>query len=155
MAKQITMFEANDGTRFDSLERAETHDLVETTVATIMAVLPDPPAGDFGNDRRGYWQQNPTMVLKVRVALIELALELKVCNGWFNEHIEETGHKPEDFHPLGIAGRIMSEGAPRPLDLAWHRLCRIDDRGREWEQPFFAINSEKGCQYPYGQEPAS
>ena len=154
MAKQITMYEANDGTRFGSLAAAEAHDAVGARVNEIMAALPDPPKGDFGNEQRGYWQQNPTTVLAVRVALVELAVELEVCNGWFNSHIEESGGKPEDFHQHGIAGRIMSEGAPRPLDRAWSRLMRIDDRGREWEQPFFAINSDKGCQRPYGHEEA-
>lgn len=155
MAKAVTMYEANDGTRFSSLAAAESHDAVEARVRAIMAALPDPPAGDFGNERRGYWQQNPTAVLAARVALVELALEFEVCNGWFNSAVEEDGHRPADFHPLGVAGRVMSEGAPAPLDRAWRRLCRIDDRGREWEQPYFAINPDKGCQHPYGQEPAA
>ena len=153
MARAITMYEAHDGTRFNTSEAATQHEQLISVVGDAMATLPDPP-DQFGNDTLGYWQQNPTLVMEARVRLVQLAAAIGVGHNWFREHLEKGG-KPEELHPLGYAGRIMSECGPAPLKRAWSRLSRIDDQGREWEQPFFAINPEKGCQYPYGEEPAA
>jgi hypothetical protein len=150
MAREITIYEAHDGTRFDTLERATQHEQLIAVVADAMAPLPDPPDGEFGNERRGYWPHDPDAVTAAKVRLVELAAALNVGQGWFKEHL----HEAADIHPSSYAGRVMSECGPAPLDRAWRRLSRIDDRGREWEQPYFALNPSKGCQHPYGQEPA-
>lgn len=152
MAKAITMYEAEDGTRFGTLERAEQHDELCRVLEDVMAQLRPVPEGDFGNERRGYVQQDPAAVRAVKVRLVEIAAALPHM-GWFQERLD-AGEAAE-VHPMSYGGRIMSECAPRPLGYAWSRLARIDDRGREWEQPYFALNPGKGCQHPYGEEPAA
>lgn len=141
------MYEAEDGARFDTLERARGHDALCAAVADAVAPLRPVPEGDFGNERRGYVQQDPGVVRAVKVRLVGIAAGLGM--GWFAERLKEAA----DIHPMSYAGRYMDDGAPQPLRLAWWRLTRIDDRGREWEQPF-ALNPDKGCQHPYGEEPA-
>lgn len=147
MAKKITMYEANDGTRFDCLDRAREHDALCSEVAKVLERLQPVPADDFGNSQRGYVQQDPVLVLDVKVRLVEIAAGIGMR--WFKEHLDEAA----DIHPMSAAGRFMDDGAPEPLARAWGRLQRIDDKGREWEQPYFALNPEEGCQHPYGQEP--
>jgi len=147
MAKQIERYQADDGTVFSSMEQAEGHDALCAAITMVMASLLPTPKGDFGNDCRGYLQQNPTTVTAVKVRLCELAAAVGV--DWFQEHL----HEAADIHPMSYGGRVMSECGPKPLSYAWNRLSRIDEWGREWEQPFFALERERGCQYPYGQEP--
>lgn len=147
MAKKITMYEANDGTQFDCLDLARAHDMLCNAVVDATARLSPVPKGDFGNDRRGYLQQDPAAVLEVKVRLVEIAAGIGMR--WFKEHLAEA----HGIHPMSVAGRFMDDGAPEPLARAWGRLQRIDDKGREWEQPYFALNPEEGCQHPYGREP--
>ena len=50
--------------------------------------------------------------------------------------IKASGASEADVHPRSWAGRFFDDSGG-PLADAWARLSRIDERGREWQQPYY------------------
>ncbi len=49
----------------------------------------------------------------------------------------------EEVHPSNIASRFIDDSDCTPLKSAWWRLQCIDDKYREFNQPFYALNPDK------------
>ena len=78
-----------------------------------------------------YIQHIPEIVEEAQSAFIELCVQERVL--------------PEKFlqgkvHRQGIIGRYLDDGS---FSKHWYRFMCIDEKYREWEQPYFAINFEK------------
>jgi hypothetical protein len=41
-------------------------------------------------------------------------------------------------------GRLLGDYGIRPLENAWYRFSCVDKQYREWGQPYFATNPDKG-----------
>lgn len=135
--KIITKFVADDGTEFPEEAKAEAHDKLIKRVELVMRpmgkIIEDYNC-DFSNGS-GYIQHDISTVFDVRVALLEIANSI-YHHKWLLD---------AKSHP-SWAGRIISECCPNVVYGAWPRICCVDVKGREWGQPFFALNPDKGTQ---------
>lgn len=125
------VYAAQDGSAFYSRAQAEAHEHKIEECERALGLLADAePFKDGMRSGAGYVQQKRWRVEACKRILVVLLDEefpyLKVLE-W------------EAQSPWGMAGRAASEGS-KPLALAWSRLARIDEQGREWEQPYFAMN---------------
>jgi hypothetical protein len=144
--KAITMYEAEDGSRFTDAGEAAKRDGILEAVAAVMAplgVVPEHDGCDFENGH-GYYQHDPGTIRSVRLALYELSKEK--LRWWTDGQIENHGMTHErlalEVHPSWHLR--MLDGSCRPLEKAWTRIYRIDSQGREWGQPYFADNTPSG-----------
>lgn len=94
----------------------------------------------------GYIQHNKKVLDDVMDKWCEVAKEVYGdCHGAF------------DYRPIntrGIIGRIIDDsGRDTPvketLSKIWSRYSCIDSKQREWGQPYFAINEDKGKEVCY------
>jgi hypothetical protein len=139
--KTKTIYIADDGSRWDTEEKAAERDRLCIDVVRVIA-----PLGPKPNDRHcsfsnghGFLQHNPDTVKSVRAMLAELSRKSLVH--WFKAQREAHGKEPDmmTVHPSWIC-RMMEESGPR--NDAWVRIWCIDDLGREWGQPFYRDNSD-------------
>ncbi len=131
--RRIDVFEAKDGSRWDVEADGFTREKLIDDVDRIMAQLvPQPPSFS-----QGYIQQDPVAVLVVKGALLKLADKDGLLSNTWN--IADAAKVTAN----GIVGRVISE-CDGPIRRAWDRMCCTDNRGREWEQPYFALNEGTG-----------
>ncbi len=88
----------------------------------------------FGNGS-GYIQHNSDVVDKCQRSFMDYCYEV-LGNKVFLE---------KKIHKQGIVGRYLDDSGT-DLYVYWHRFMCIDDKYREWGQPYFAINPDKGTQ---------
>ncbi len=138
--KAVVKYQANDGSLFDDEATASSHDKFLAALKTLEATLPPLPQNDgcsFANGD-GYIQHDSATVRAYKQAILRLAAERKL--GFkFAEWVDH----PDDVHPHGVVGRILSDG-DRHLYKAWYRMMCMDDQLREWGQPYFALNPGTG-----------
>lgn len=61
---------------------------------------------------------------------------------WVQDTIDDISNVHTSY-----VGRLLGEcRGLRPLSNAWRRFGCIDKMGKEWGQPYFAANPEKGTQ---------
>ena len=135
--KSFTKFKAVDGAEFNTKKECIEYEKMIKKVNAIMKPLgrlPKDPHCDFANGM-GYIQHNPSDVEVVKSKL--LAFGIKYL------HIEGECR----FDWLGRYAGDSRDTAP--LYRAWLRLYCVDKKGREWGQPYYAFNPEKGEQHPY------
>lgn len=128
--RPVTMFKSNDGKLWSTAADAEAHDKTINDVAAAVALLHEP----VGN-RKGYVQQDLSVVLEVKVRLLAIAHRV-------------TGQAvyapkfPDQVSASGMVGRYLDDGGPRltPVRDVWWRLAATDDQGREWGQTYYALN---------------
>jgi hypothetical protein len=135
--RTVTRYVANDGSEWPTAKEADWRDAEARVADEALEILgPRPDLLGFTNGN-GYMQHDPSDVLKVRSYLVEAAK-------LFVPGFSDIFARPiEDLHPHGIVGRILSDRGG-PLDRAWSRLMCIDGEGREWGQPYFALNPGQG-----------
>lgn len=140
-----TYYIANDGSEWKTEEEALLRDSMFSRVENIMASLkPVPKDGNF----EGYVQQYPSTIEEVKRRLLLVVLD----SSWLAKDIRscmaEKGWSQEEFTRNVHAAWFcrMLDGTRCPLSNAYYRLYRIDDQGREWNQPYFALNPGKGVQ---------
>lgn len=128
--KVLTKYQAADGTLFDHRDDAEDRDRLCDRVAELQRVLAPHP--DDSHQR-----VHQPHVEAYRTALVLLCRELFPREPVFQ-------HEPSEIHPMSYAGRFLSEAAPAVVNTAWFRLMCTDlATGFEYEQPFFALNTDK------------
>jgi len=135
----ITKFKAIDGTEFTSETECLKYELLIKRVDEIMALLPPTPKDDgcsFANGE-GYVKHEKQTLRKVQVRLLEICKEY-IDHKWIQQTIDD-----ENVHPSYV-GRLLGDYGIRPLEKAWYRFSCVDKQGREWGQPYFANNPEKG-----------
>lgn len=139
--KQISKYEACDGTEFDTEKECIAYEELMASVDSIMSKLPAKPNDDgsrFSNGE-GYIQHDKTILRQVKIQLLELMKKI-VDHKWIQDTIED-----ENVHPSYV-GRLIGEYGG-PLNSAWYRFQCIDKQYREWGQPFFASNPEKASKH--------
>ncbi len=116
----ITKYQANDGSVWSTELDAVRRDSDILLVAAIIKPLKPQPSSSFD----GYIQQDRETVLKVKGELMKIK-------------------DPSEVHPMSYAGRAIDD-IGGPLSLAWYRIMCTDEKYREWEQPYYAMNPGTG-----------
>jgi hypothetical protein len=141
MAEKVKMvkYRAKDGTLCDSEAEADDLDRTLAAIDAAMSRLAPRSDGMAFTDGRGYVQHDPADVKRAREAIFRAAAKEQAW--YFAKHPEAD--TAETAHPLRhILGRILDDSGSlfyRP----WMRLACIDDAGREWGQPYFALHPDK------------
>lgn len=85
----------------------------------------------------GWIQHDPSSVSAAKRGLLLLIRPI------FVDHYPNIVHMidsdPDSVHPDSIVGRILDD-MDTPINDGWGRLQCIDAKGREHQQPYFAIN---------------
>lgn len=133
--RAVTLYEANDGSRWNTTQDALRRDLMTVRVETIMMTLPKIPTN---SDERIAVPKSD--VLRAKTAVVAICRQ---------EHPGESAfhHAPADIHSFGYAGRFLSEAsgpAAKPLNSAWTWfMCYDASTGFLYNQPFFANNPDQ------------
>jgi hypothetical protein len=141
--KKVTMYEANDGTRFDREARCEQYEELCDKVEQAMLILPryGIDSCNFANGE-GYIQHTKSTYSKARNAVLELAKTVSNYDG-LQQCIDN-----HELH-LSYPRRYLDGGAMHnPIQKALARLLCIDKNYREYGQPYFANNPHEatgGC----------
>lgn len=130
--KAVTRYKTNDGSLFDDEDKAIAHEALCDKIDAVMAPLP--PVPEEVERGKGWAQHDPEKVLTARDGILDICREQKL-----DEHYPVFKNRGRDVHPMSVVGRILDD-VGGPLNRAWSRFCRIDDQGREHQQPYFAIN---------------
>lgn len=130
--EKITIYKALDGTRFDSEKDCLSYEELINQTEQIMKKLGKAPDNLGFVNGGGYVQRSIEDVNKAKEELVRLS-EKK-----FNQCLD-----------FDFVGRY-AEGY-KCLYYAWHRLSSIDKKGREWGQPYYAINPGQGKQVEFKQ----
>ena len=138
--KAVTRYQANDGAVFVEKADCKAHESLTEDVAKIMSrlfPLPDDKGCKFANGG-GYIQHDAETFKSVREGLLRLA-QRECPHKWIDQSLADDTIDPS------WAGRIIGDSSV-PLDRAWRRIVCTDKQFREWGQPFFALNPDKGAQ---------
>jgi hypothetical protein len=109
--KTITVFQADDGSRWDDAESAQKRDEMYLKAQCVEQSLGARPLLECDE----YWQHFPNDVARSRALYDSLAME----------YFGTTN------------GRVVSDSG-NPIARLMTRLDCIDAAGREWNQPFYA-----------------
>ncbi len=131
--KQITKFKSNDGEEWLTKGQAIERDRLDAKVKKAMKPLGDIPEGV--SDGKGWLQHNLETVKKAKDDILDICRDEGM-----DKSFPAFKSKGRDCHPLSIIGRILDDNGG-PLNHAWSRFCRIDEKGREHQQPYFAYTS--------------
>lgn len=137
--KPVTIYVADDGSRWDTEDGAIAHERLIAAVDAAMGPLGPPPADEdcsFSNGR-GYLQHDPEAVVRARSALIKLVAE---AHPEVARYIGGVDPRTTDFGG-SVVGRILDDSGSW-LYPAWCRLARIDEYGREWGQCYFRYHPD-------------
>lgn len=139
--KEITKYEAIDGTEFDHEKDCLKYEKLIETVNVIMDELPKTPKDDGCNfaNGKGYIQHDKTVLRQVQIKILK-EVKKHIKHKWVQETIDD-----ENVHPSYV-GRLIDDYRIDPLNRAWYRFMCIDKSGREWGQPYFANNPKEGQQ---------
>lgn len=138
--KEVVRYQSDDGKIFDTAEAAIKQDAKAVSIKGAYKLLRPTPKNDgcdFTNGG-GYVQQD---ALKVQ----EFKRQIMLLGARHHEKMAEWAKNPIEVHPQSIVGRILSD-CDSDLYDAWHRVMCMDDKFREWGQPYYAINPDKGEQ---------
>lgn len=139
--KYVVQYQANDGSLFDSYEKATERDqeLIVIEEITKACLKPVPKECNW----KGYVQQHGPAVLDYKRTLMRIARThafgvSKECDCIWDMD-------PSVVHARGIAGRYIDDSGHVLLNRAWHRLMCMDEDFREYNQPFYVTHkSEAG-----------
>lgn len=136
--KAVQRYKAEDGTEFATADEAIRRDQLLADIAFALLPIGEQPERGFSNGE-GYIQHEAEAVLRVKSELVRLAR--RELRGDF----PILRVPPAEIHNHSFMGRLLDE-CSRPLYRAWWRLMCIDEQHREWGQPYFALNPDKGVQ---------
>lgn len=127
-----SIFEASDGRRFDDANSCEEHQRMIDAVRKATR-----PLGKIHKHIYDGWvQHDPEVVNRVKHDLLMLAKPLFKS---FPKILQQIEKDTDKIHPMSIVGRILDDSGSE-INPAWRRLCCIDSKGREFDQPYFALN---------------
>lgn len=141
----ITKYKAVDGSEFNTENQCLDYECLIRKVDNIMKDLPPLPKDEgceFTNGG-GYVQHDKICLRKVKINLLE-EIKKHINHKWVQQTIDD-----ENVHPSYVS-RLIDDCGIRPLSKAWDRFNCIDELAREWGQPYFANNSDKGKQVKIG-----
>lgn len=140
--EKITKFKAIDGKEFTGEIECFKYELLLKRVDEIMALLPPTPDNDgcsFANGD-GYIQHDKAKLRNAQVQILEICKEY-IDHEWIQQTIDAI--HDETVH-LSYVDRLLGDYGIRPLEDAWYRFSCVDKQCREWGQPYFANNPNKG-----------
>jgi hypothetical protein len=127
MVTEKSVYVASDGSRWDHPNQAIARDNLDVAVQEIEATFPAPP-----NDPDVRIAVDPDIISAAKRNVVEL------CRIMF-PHESVFQFEPDLVHPMGYAGRFLSENNCGPLNRVWYRFCCYRD-GYLYNQPFYALN---------------
>jgi hypothetical protein len=134
MAIAVTRFKTADGTEFANESDAIEHEALslrceralESTIGKRRKI-----------DCKHYVQHDIKIALQAKRLMLEIICEKH------GDAYPVLKTDADQVHPRSFVGRLADD-IGGPIGKAWGRLCCIDfDNGREYEQPFFALNPDK------------
>lgn len=137
--KSITKFVATDGEEFKSESACKKYERLLVKIQKVELILGRKPKDsncNFSNGD-GYVQHSKKDVLAFKSAIVELCR--KYC-----KH-EVFNYPLKEIYPMGLGGRILDD-SNSPIRRPWNRLCCIDEKYREWGQPYYALHPNEGKQ---------
>lgn len=137
---QVTIkYKAIDGIEFNKEVECLDYEALIYRVQDIMSQLPVMPEQDNCNfsNGHGFIQHDKKLLRLVQLNLLE-EIKRKINHPWIQQTIDD-----EKIHHSYV-GRLLGDYNINPLSKAWYRFSCIDDLGREWGQPYFANNPDKG-----------
>lgn len=132
--KTKEMYEAADGTVFAVAAECERHERLLAEVTEIRDRLPRVEL--IGAE---CFQHDPSMVLSVQRDLARL---YEREHSGMRDHHTEWARTTEQAAGNSLIGRYMSDDGG-PVGRAWARLTCIDQRFREWSQPYWALKADR------------
>lgn len=136
--KAITQYRAEDGAIFNTPTECENYERLALDANRIMEAwrpLPDNDQCNFANGG-GYYQHDPVLVEETKQRLMSLA----ETAGMSDIPRLRGCHFSHFLRYLDDADRL------RPIREAAYRVMCCDERAREWGQPYYANNPDKGKQ---------
>jgi len=145
-ARTITEYVAKDGAVFRDRNECILHEELVDELEVIMSKLPpkpDDPDCRFANGH-GYIQHDKETFIEAKNDILQLILSLvnneNIKKNWITPTIEQ---KWGECHPSWVS-KAVSDCCPRIVNSAWRRFSCTDKEFREWGQPYFADNPDKG-----------
>lgn len=138
--RAITQYQAFDGTVFGTEDDCRAYEVMSAKIHAAMRALPSKPdSSEFANGA-GYIQHDSASINEAMMGVLEQAKK-------YSGHRSIVDSMEIGFPARrGIVGRIIDDCCPRPINMAWYRFMCTDDDYREWGQPYFALNPDKGEQ---------
>lgn len=143
--KSLTVYEANDGSRWDTPAQASERDELLAAVEAAMQPLGKHDDGCAFVNGAGYYQHTQEACDAARNGLWSLTrrpLELWIANQ--REKYGTTEDEVSKCHPSWFLR--MLDGSCPPLEKAWSRFYCMDDQCREWGQPYYASHQNEAQQ---------
>ena len=142
---EVIHYQTDDGQIFyvkeDALEYARGLNLVKKAMEPILSDRPDLSNG-------AYMQHDMESVMKVKKDLYEILESTGLLSDWLSDQINVHGRTREymmyQCHP-SYFDRLL-DSSRHPICRAYRRMCCIDRTGREWDQPYYAIQADKEMQ---------
>ena len=137
--KTKTYYIAKDNSKHENEAKAISHEKFIDEIAEAMKPLGeryDDGRCEYANGK-GYVQHHPDDVLKAKTGIIKIAKRVVPDDIW--------KHPAKNIHPHSFAGRLLSDSNDF-LYSAWRRFMCIDEKGREWGQPYYSLNPERAIQ---------
>lgn len=132
--KIINKYKALDDSIFNTEKECIKYEEILHEVNSILNNLPKIKDEDckFTNGE-GYIQHNPNIKKDLETDIVRLS------NKYF---------KPKELFVKFnyYLGRVIDDSGMSCLNKLSYKLMCIDDKNREWGQPYFAINPDKGIQ---------
>jgi hypothetical protein len=129
--KAITKFQALDGTEFDDKDKCCDYE-------NLCQEISDLTVSWRGETIRGegFVQQDKAIVLRVQRAMVDIFER-------FHWKDARTEWAREADIPAGMSliGRYVDDAGFGPERRVWGRIQRLDNKFREYEQPFYAIRA--------------
>jgi hypothetical protein len=140
-----TWFIADDGSRFEDADKCGAHEALCAKLTAALAPLGARPDIDHGT----YVKHDPEVVRGVTISILLIAKDAlgESRISWIDDTLESLragSVKGDDNwkHPSWV-GRLLSDHGG-PLSDSWWRISCTDEHGREWDQPYFANNPDRG-----------
>ena len=135
--KEITIWQASDGKRFDEKRQCEKHEELCAEIMDLMAHLPPRPTDTAFLYGAGFVAHDPAVAKQVRRSLL-----FKTARLTTNRRILE-GIESDTIQPLFI-GVVIGELDMPILDDAWWRfLCMSRDFTKEFGQPYYRDHEDE------------
>lgn len=146
--KPITVYEADDGTRFNDPDTARARDLLCAEVRGVMSALG--PSRDLGQGE--HYQHPIVVVVACRLAILRMAerllptLDMASLTRRIEADPTVTG--------VGTMGSRFIDELDGPVPRAWRRLCCIAPDGKEYNQQYYATHQDEADEHwrRYGAE---
>lgn len=132
--KVITKYQARDNREFNLEKDCREHEVLLDKIDGLNSILTKgPDSCDFANGE-GYIQHSNSQLIEFKDKLIDLFKE--TVKGF--DFVTDKTHVSYFIRVTGDCGS--------PLQNCFQRLYCIDSEFREWGQPYFGLNPEKGKQ---------